>query len=378
MTGGKPLRVLVVDDTVVYRKIVSDILGEMPGVEVVGIANNGKIAMSRIERWRPDLVILDVEMPEADGLEVLAFIKRKTLPTGAVMLSSFTQKGSERTIQALELGAFDFIPKPETQSMDESRAAVKGQLVRMVEAFALQAEVRALLAGGVAREPRPVPSPKAAPLSPVQETPRRRQASTLVVIGVSTGGPNALKEVLPRLPGDLGAPVLVVQHMPPMFTKSLADSLNSRCALPVVEAADGQVIQPNQVMIAPGGRHMRVVAGPDRISRRIQLTDDPPESGSRPSVDYLFRSVAHVHGGRVTAVIMTGMGSDGKLGMALLRRAGAITVAQDERTCVVYGMPREVIDAGLADVVVPLDAIADQIIQTVRLPRAAMVCSKSP
>ena len=373
MTGGKPLRVLVVDDTVVYRKIVSDILGEMPGVEVVGIANNGKIALSRIERWRPDLVILDVEMPEADGLEVLAFIKRKALPTGAVMLSSFTQKGSERTIQALELGAFDFIPKPETQSMDESRAAVKGQLVRMVQAFALQAGVKALLGGGVALEPRPVPPPKATPLAPVHETVRPRQASTLVVIGVSTGGPNALKEVLPRLPGDLGAPVLVVQHMPPVFTKSLADSLNGRCALPVVEAADGQVIQPNQVMIAPGGRHMRVVAGPDRITRRIQLTDDPPENGCRPSVDYLFRSVANVYGGRVTAVIMTGMGNDGKLGTALLRRQGALTVAQDQKTCVVYGMPKEVIEAGLVDVVAPLDALAEEIVKTVRHPKLVRI-----
>jgi two-component system chemotaxis response regulator CheB len=377
MTRGQPLRVLVVDDTVVYRKIVSDILAGMPNVEVVGVANNGKIAMSRIEMQCPDLVILDVEMPEADGLEVLAFIKQKALSVGAVMLSSFTQKGSERTIQALELGAFDFIPKPEASSMEESRAAVKVELIRVVEAFIRQAEIKDILAG---RVPRPisrvmssVSPPRVESMPSAMGMPRNRPCSSLIVIGVSTGGPNALKEVLPRLPPDLGVPVLIVQHMPPVFTKSLADSLNSRCRLPVVEASEGQVIQPNQVMIAPGGKQMKVVADPNPTTRLIKLTEDPPENGCRPSVDYLFRSVVPVYGGKVTAVIMTGMGCDGKLGMALLRQHGAVTLAQDEKTCVVYGMPREVIEAGLVDVIAPLDLIAEEIVKTVRRPKAVFV-----
>jgi len=373
MTRGQPLRVLVVDDTVVYRKIVGDILAGMPDVEVIGVANNGKIAMSRIEMQRPDLVILDVEMPEADGLEVLAFIKQKAPTVGAVMLSSFTQKGSERTIQALELGAFDFIPKPETSSMDESRAAVKIELIRVVEAFIRQAEIKDMLAGRVPRSMSSVPPPQVESMPSAAGRARNRPSSSLVVIGVSTGGPNALKEVLPRLPTDLGVPVLIVQHMPPVFTKSLADSLNSRCRLPVVEASEGQVIQPNQVMIAPGGKQMKVVAGPNPTIRLIKLTEDPPENGCRPSVDYLFRSVGPIYGGKVTAVIMTGMGCDGKLGMALLRQHGAVTLAQDEKTCVVYGMPREVIEAGLVDVIAPLDSIAEEIVKTVRRPKAVFV-----
>ena len=372
MTGGQPLRVLVVDDTVVYRKIVSDILGDLPNVEVVGAANNGKVAMARIEMQRPDLVILDVEMPEADGLEVLAFIRAKALPVGAVMLSSFTQTGSRRTIRALELGAFDFVAKPETSSLEASRTAVAGELKRVVEAFVRRGQIQAALSGCVSRSiPNAPPADEGG--GPQTGTARTRRSSTLVVLGVSTGGPNALKEVLPGLPADLGVPVLIVQHMPPVFTKSLADSLNSRCRLPVIEAADGQVIQDNVVMIAPGGKQMKVVAGCHPTGRQVRLTDDPPENGCRPSVDYLFRSVSQVYGGQVTAVIMTGMGCDGRRGMALLRRLGAVTLAQDEKTCVVYGMPKEVIQAGLVDAIVPLGEIAEEIVKTVRRPKAIPV-----
>ncbi|MFC1763655.1 chemotaxis response regulator protein-glutamate methylesterase [Planctomycetota bacterium] len=370
--ADKKIRVLVVDDTVIYRKIVSDILGTMPQVEVVGSANNGKIAMSLIEQKRPDLLILDVEMPEADGLEVLAFIQKKKLQVGAVMLSSFTQKGSQRTIKALELGAFDFIPKPESRSIEESKRAVQGDLNRVVEAFIRQAEIKHLLhQRGPSTGHRSATAPILA--TPVT-TPRRagQTTSNIVTIGISTGGPNALKEVLPKLPGNLGVPVLVVQHMPPVFTKSLADSLNRRCALDVMEATEGQIVTPNQVLIAPGGKQMKVVLAPDKAKRIIKLTDDPPENGCRPAVDYLFRSISQLYGGRVTAVVMTGMGCDGKLGMKLLKRQGALTIAQDESTCVVYGMPKEVIEAGLADVVAPLPSIADEICKTVKRNQAVM------
>lgn len=371
MENGK-LRVLVVDDTVVYRKIVSDILAEMPNVEVVGTANNGKIAISRIQICKPDLLILDVEMPEADGLEVLAHIQKQRLKVGAIMLSSYTQKGSERTIQALELGAFDFIPKPETASIDQSRTAVKSDLCRVVEAFIRQAEIKTMLS-------RKVPT-TAVPASttPVARTatPSARAASELsklVVIGISTGGPNALKTVLPKLPGNLGVPILIVQHMPPVFTKSLADSLNKKCALEVVEGQDGQEIRPNVITIAPGGRHMRVALSANRAKKIIQLSDDPMENGCRPAVDYLFRSVSQVYDRRVTAVIMTGMGADGKLGMRLLKRNGATTIAQDERSCVVYGMPKEVIESGVVDIIAPLNNIAQEICKTVSVGKAVLV-----
>ena len=372
MTEPTPLRVLVVDDTVVYRKIVSGLLAGLPGVEVVGVANNGKIAMSRIELQRPDLVVLDVEMPEADGLEVLAFIRQKALPVGAVMLSSFTRKGSDRTIQALELGAFDFIPKPESQSIEQSREAVRGELIRVVEAFIRRVATRPTVPVKAAG-PIPVGPREAPPADRPRPVTGPRPAPSVVAIGISTGGPNALKEVLPRLPGDLGVPVLIVQHMPPVFTKSLADSLSSRCRMPVFEAADGQVIQPNVMLIAPGGRHMKVAPGPNAMTKVIKLADDPPENGCRPAVDTLFRSVAQHYGGRVTAVIMTGMGSDGKLGVALLRRQGALILAQDAKSCVVYGMPKEVIEAGLADRVVPVDSMAEEIARSVRRPKSVAV-----
>ncbi len=371
MNNGK-LRVLVVDDTVVYRKIVSDILAEMPNVEVVGTANNGKIAMSRIDMAKPDLLILDVEMPEADGLEVLAYIKQKRLDVSAIMLSSYTQKGSERTIQALELGAFDFIPKPETSSIDQSRIAVKQDLCRVVEAFVRQAEIKSMLSRKPVAAPVRPPARPVRPGAPMTAT-RSQGPSKLVVIGISTGGPNALKEVLPKLPGNLGVPILIVQHMPPVFTKSLADSLNSKCALEVVEGQEGQIIKPNVITIAPGGKQMRVAVSPDRKNKIIQLTNDPAENGCRPAVDYLFRSVSQVYDGRVTAVVMTGMGSDGKLGMRLLKRNGATTLAQDEATCVVYGMPKEVVEADLADQVVPLNQMAQEIMKTVQVGKAVHV-----
>ena len=200
-----------------------------------------------------------------------------------------------------------------------------------------------------------------------------KRPSQLIVIGISTGGPNALKEVLPQLPGDIGVPVLIVQHMPPVFTKSLADSLNSKCALEVIEGQDGQVLTPNVVTIAPGGKQMKVILSDDKKQKVIKITDDPAENGCRPSVDYLFRSIAQVYDGRVTAVIMTGMGSDGKLGMRLLKRNGATTLAQDERSCVVYGMPKEVVEAGLADLIVPLHSMAQAICKTVTVAKAVLI-----
>ena len=371
MTNDKPLRVLVVDDTVVYRKVVSDVLAELPAVEVVGVAHNGKIAVAKIVSLKPDLLTLDIEMPEMNGLEVLANMKKEAPDVGAIMLSTITQKGGEMTMKALELGAFDFILKPETSSMEESKEAVKNAIAPMLRAFARRKEVKSILGdrphlAGTGGEKKGASGSTgvAQPLKAIAG--QRRGKSEIVSIGISTGGPTALAQMLPKLPGDLNVPFLIVQHMPPLFTQSLAKSLNSKCSIEIREASDGEPIQPNAALIAPGGKQMKIVAGADGKTRIVRITDDPPENSCKPSVDYLFRSVAHHYVGRATGVIMTGMGSDGTLGLKLMKRNGATVIAQDEATCVVYGMPKEAIDAGVADLVAPLERIAGEIVKTIR------------
>lgn len=356
MTNDNPLRVLVVDDTVFYRKIVSDVLAKLPGVEVVGHANNGKIAMSRIAFLEPDLLILDIEMPEMSGLEVLASIQERSLDIGAIVLSTLTQKGGEVTMKALELGAFDFIPKPQTGSIEENRKAISNTLAHMLRAFARCKEIRSILKGKFP------PSRRAA----VGKKRVQRTKSEIVGIGVSTGGPRALLHMIPQIPADLGVPVLIVQHMPPMFTQALAKSLNSKCTLEVKEAVNGQSLLPNVALIAPGAKQMKVAAAVDGKTRIIRVTDDPPENSCKPSIDYLFRSIARHYVGRATGVIMTGMGSDGVEGLRLMKRNGSAVIAQDEATCVVYGMPKEAVDSGIVDVIAPLDTIAAEIVDTVK------------
>ncbi len=351
-----PLRVLVVDDTVVYRKVISDILAQMPGVEVVGVAANGRIALQKIDQLRPDLLTLDLEMPELDGLGVLRHLQQTRQPVGAIMLSAFTTAGADATIAALKLGAFDFVLKPATGSMAESAEALRRDLQPKLEAFARSRLLRAAVR--IPAEPRAVPAP-APPPRPAMPGPVGRPL--VVAIGISTGGPQALTTMLPMLPGDLAVPVLIVQHMPPKFTRSLAEDLNSRCVLKVSEGQDGQRVSPGEVVIAPGGAQMRIERSENLPV--VRITDDPPENSCRPSVDYLFRSVAHEFGGQAVGVIMTGMGSDGTLGCRLLKRRGATIVTQDEATCVVYGMPRAPAEEGLSDVIAPLDRIAPEIVR---------------
>jgi two-component system chemotaxis response regulator CheB len=371
MTNNKPIRVLVVDDTIVYRKIVSDIVAELPNVEVVGTANNGKIAMSKITSLKPDILTLDIEMPEMNGLEVLERMKTEFPDVGAIVLSTLTREGGDMTIKALELGAFDFIPKPGAGTMAENKQAISNSLAPMLKAFARHRDIKRILKGK-SSSAEAISEKKTSPDSGgVGERARatttlERTKSEIVGIGISTGGPNALSQMMPQLPANLGVPVLIVQHMPPLFTQSLADNLNSKCALEVEEAVDEQTLQPNVALIAPGGKQMKVVAGADGVTRMIRVTDDPPENSCKPSVDYLFRSIAHHYVGRATGVIMTGMGSDGALGLKLMKRNGSAVIAQDEMTSVVYGMPKEAIDAGIVDVVAPLDQIAAEICHTVR------------
>jgi two-component system chemotaxis response regulator CheB len=377
MIGRKNLRVLVVDDTIVYRKAISDIIEEIPGVELAGVAHNGKIALSKINILKPDILTLDIEMPQMNGIEVLTEIQKNHLGVGAIMVSTLTAEGSDMTMRALELGAFDFILKPQSKNQTEGKREIRAALEPILKAYARSRFSSSLInrAGQIAPANATLgkthlgqPAGETTRVRPVQARPAsiRRGKSEIIAIGISTGGPNALNQMLPKLPGDLGVPVLIVQHMPPVFTKSLAASLDKKCQLTVKEAENGENIMPNVVYIAPGGKQMKLVAGTDGQHRRIKITDDPPENSCKPSVDYLFRSVGDYYVGRTTAVIMTGMGSDGTKGLGILKDKSAYIIGQDESSCIVYGMPKAPAELGYLDVIAPLGKIADEIVKSVK------------
>jgi len=338
------IRVLVVDDSAVMRKLIRDLIEREPGFEVVGVCRNGQEGVERARQLRPDVVTMDVEMPVMDGLAAVRAIMAQD-PVPVVMLSGLTAEGAEVTLRALNAGAVDFVRKPSgTVPIDIARVAE--ELTGKLRAAALS-NVRALTA-----PPPPTPQPRlAAPRVP------RAICDRVVAIGTSTGGPRALQAVVPRLPGDLPAAVLIVQHMPPRFTKSLADRLNSESALTVKEAEPGDEVRNGMALVAPGDYHMRVANG-----RRIELTQEPPLWGVRPAVDIMVASAADVFGARTLGVVMTGMGHDGRDGCGVVRRVGGRVIAEDESTCVIFGMPRAVQEAGYATAVVPLDRIAQAIV----------------
>jgi len=365
------LRVLIVDDSVVYRKIIRDILAEIVGVEIVGVARDGIDALEKIELLEPDLVTLDVEMPQLDGLAVLRELRRRGSRTKAIMVSSVTEKGAKSTLDALASGAFDFVVKPVARATSFDNAeSLKDALAHRIEAFRAMSD----LGRGVsvschgfstARQTQLVSGDKAAqmldaiPKVGSVSGSRRTGCYAAVVVGVSTGGPDALRQFLPHLPGDFPLPMLVVQHMPPVFTKSLADSLNARCNLTVREAVDGDLVQAGQILLAPGGRQMKVTS--TQRGAKIRITDDPPRHNCRPSVDDLFEAAVNVYGNRTLGIIMTGMGSDGTAGCREIKRVGGSVIAQSADSCVVYGMPRIPIEEGLADSVVPLANLAEEL-----------------
>ncbi len=364
------LRVLVVDDTIVYRKAISDILSEIPGVAVVGSAQNGRVALQRVVELKPHLVTLDIEMPEMDGLTVLRGISKKAPDVGVVMLSAHTRKGGKTALRALEMGAFDFICKPRGESLQENRAELKKALVPVIRAFERLREVRGILRG---REKSGIEGVTTRPKTPHERNKTKKVLSTLqyiprsriVAIGVSTGGPVALARFLPEIPGSIGVPFLIAQHMPPLFTESLARNLDRHAAITVKEAVNGEKIEPNTAYIAPGGKQMKVAEDVLKKNKIIRITDDAPENGCAPSADYLFRSVAQHYGGNATGVIMTGMGSDGTRGLQEMKAKGAFIIAQDELTSVVFGMAKKAVETGIVDLLVPLDQLAHQIRRTI-------------
>lgn len=363
------LRVLVVDDSTVFRKVVRDALSQFPMVEVIGHAVNGAIGLKQVIELKPDLVTLDIEMPELNGLQVLQEIKSMNLNTDAIMVSSLTGAGARSTTQALTLGAFDFILKPSGSNIQDNIDCLRTAFEPKIQSLLRKRGMD--LAGGDVSDHATSPfqsttgqgeiDGQAANSRDIENDPN--DAPQIVMIGTSTGGPAALSKMLPKLPSTLPVPVLIVQHMPPMFTKTLADDLNRNCALEVKEASGGELIRAGQVFIAPGGRHMKAVRTQSGVILRI--TDDPPVLSCRPSVDYLFRSVGQAYE-NVLAVIMTGMGDDGCRSLAEMKSPKLKVVSQDQASSTVYGMPRAVAESGIADVVCSLDEIAGVITRSTR------------
>ena len=408
------IRVLIADDSAFMRKILTDFFNKQPDFEVAGAAINGKEAINKVLELSPDLVTMDVNMPVMDGLNALAVIMEKQ-PTPVVMLSSLTQQGTEATVRALSLGAVDFISKAggsiskldtiEDELLEKCRNAAKARVRKMPYApqkklsqmntpspssgppvmkrvelpvrQGLKLPGAASIASsqnsgsgfGIRRanpflQARGKPQPPASnKVTPVTMTSAGNGAKKLVAIGTSTGGPQALQQVITRLPGNLPCGVVVVQHMPAGFTKALADRLDTISQVSVKEAEDGDVIQPGHVYIAPGSHHLRVKE--EGSSRKIILGQDPPVGNHRPAVNVMYDSVAGI-GKNLVAVIMTGMGCDGCEGMKKIKAAGGYSIAQDEPTCVVYGMPKAVVDAGLADEIKPVENIAQAIVEAVK------------
>ncbi len=345
VVDDRPLRVLVVDDSVIYRKAVSEALADCKAIEVVGTAANGVIALSKISQLKPDLLTLDLEMPELDGHGVLEQINQRKLDVGVVIVSSISKKGAQATTRALEAGAFDFITKPAGVDAAKNKEQLAKELLAKIRAFQFKTASD--------RDTRR-PAANALPGSICRSNlvPRSRRFE-MIAIGVSTGGPAALAKLIPKLPKDCPVPIVIVQHMPPVFTASLAEELDRDSALTVQEGQDGMVLTPGMVVIAPGGKQMKV----DKAGGsppRIVITDDPAERSCRPSVDYLFRSLANHYSDNCLAIIMTGMGDDGLQGCQLLKQQGATILAQDKESSVVYGMPRQIVEHELADAVCSL------------------------
>lgn len=348
------VRVLIVDDSGFFRRRLSEILGGEPDIDVVGMANNGQEAIDQAVRLKPNVITMDIEMPLMDGIVAVCRIM-DVQPTPILMFSSLTTEGARATFDALEAGAADYLPK-----RLEDIAADRNQAVRE-----LIARVRQL----AARSARPlsVPHAASAPARQFAHGPAVRGAAPghyrVVAIGASTGGPVALQQILKTLPQDFPLPILLVQHMPASFTGPFAERLNQMCKIKVKEASDGDMLLPGHALLAPGGRQMLLDSRGAQVVTRI--VESEPEQHYRPSVDVTFRSIAKSFPGKALAMVLTGMGADGREGARVLKQGGSIVWAQDEKTCVVYGMPAAVAEAGLADQVLPLTAIGPGIVHEV-------------
>jgi len=415
----------VVDDSIVFRKILVESLSNQRGIRILDACSNGKDALLKIRQLKPDVLVLDVEMPEMDGMQTLQEIKRQKLDVGVIMFSGLTQQGAQITFDALSKGAFDFVPKPSGtgnfyESVQKTRRELTERIIAYMDNKSSQVQAKRTVFQPVIKK-QEIESPKLnegtllknidqnvpSQIFSTQEAPPKKKiisenknqtryniiklpnpsdtimektaikknaAPSLIPtrvlspgkieavgIGISTGGPNALNEVIPRFPVSFAAPIFIVQHMPPVFTTQLAKRLDEKSPLKVVEAQDNMVVEPFTVYLAPGDYHMTVSIVNNQ--KLVKLNQDVPENSCRPAVDVLFRSLASVYGKRAIAVVMTGMGQDGLKGAALMKEKGAYILIQDKETCVVWGMPRFVAEAGLADKICPLGDIANSILQ---------------
>ncbi len=354
------IRVLIVDDSVVIRRILSDELSKDPMIEIVGKAATGKIALAMIEQVNPDILTMDIEMPEMDGLTAVSEIRKthKLLPI--IMFSTLSQRAARETLEALSRGANDYVTKP----ANVGSAAVAMQRVR----DELLPKIKTLCSS-VTTSTSTVSVPAKVPVKSSVVTPAKPSRIDVLAIGVSTGGPNALADFLPSIPKDFPVPIVIVQHMPPVFTRCLAERLSAKCQLPVEEGVVGTVLQPEKIWIAPGDFHM--VVEKTGMTVKLAMNQDPPENSCRPAVDVLFRSVTQVYGKHTLAVILTGMGQDGLRGCEGIRSVGGQVIVQDEATSVVWGMPGAVSQAGLAEKVLPLLDIASEVERRVHFERTA-------
>jgi two-component system, chemotaxis family, protein-glutamate methylesterase/glutaminase len=344
------IRVLTVDDSALMRQVLATLLSKDREIEVIGTAPDPYIAREKIKALNPDVITLDVEMPKMDGLTFLEKLMRgHQMPV--VMVSSLTEVGCQTTLRALELGAVDFITKPKID-LREGMEEIAQELIEKVKAAA-RARVRPL---NVKRETNPL-TPHALPLT--SRSAMIKTTDTIIAIGSSTGGTEAVKDVLMALPPNT-PPILITQHMPERFTKTWADRMNTLCHLSVKEAVDGDSLLPGHALVAPGNYHMTLARSGARYS--VKITQDEPVNRHRPSVDVLFDSVARYAGGNAVGIILTGMGGDGAKGLLTMKQAGAFTIAQDEASCVVFGMPKEAIKLGGAETILPLSEIPSAVV----------------
>jgi len=347
----KKIKVIVVDDSALMRKIISDMIKEQAEMEVIDVARNGEELLTKISRCMPDVITLDIEMPKMDGMTTLKELKKTNINVPVIMISSISKTGTELTMECLELGAFDFIAKPSGAiSLDINK--VQAELASKIKLAFVQNTAKSTLSYEKNfKINREIPQKVVARVGSAVY-----RNIEVVVIGASTGGPKALYKVITALSDNLGVPVLVVQHMPMGFTKAFAERLNLNSKITVKEAQDGDLIEKNVVYIAPGGYHMEV--GKDK---RIHLNTEPTIWGVRPAVDKLFISATQVYGSRILSVVLTGMGRDGAKGTAAIKDNGGFTMAEHESTCIIYGMPKAAFETGKVDEVVPLDDVAHEI-----------------
>ena len=345
------LRVLVVDDSALMRKLIPQILERDQSIEVVGTAMDGSFGLKKLEELKPEVVTVDLDMPRMDGMEMLRQLTR-TSRVPVIVVSAHSTAGADATFKALALGAVDFVTKPRNASVEEMEAIGADLIAKVkVAVKAKRPHVR-------------VATEESRPVAPKLASRARKPATRVIAIGISTGGPNALEYLLSRLPGDFPAGILIVQHMPEGFTGAFARRLDQCCAIEVKEAASGDAIYAGRALVAPGNRHLKARRTP--LGDVVVLSDEPRENGHRPSVAPLFRSVAREFGSDAIGVIMTGMGDDGAAALADIKSASGITIAQDELSSVVFGMPRAAIELGHAMHVVSLESLGDFLLQRCR------------